>query len=68
MYQRLSADHDKNGNKRRVYVIMDPNGDIIKAIDEGCSGAPAECKGLVQLPEYYISVQEYKSLLKNFPE
>lgn len=68
MYQHLSAGSDANGNPRRVFIIMDANGNILKAIDEEYKGLPAECKGLVQLPQFEVSVREYKILLKNFSE
>lgn len=68
MYQHLSADSDPNGNPRRLYVVMDANGNITKVIDEEYKGFPKELTGLVQLPEYKISVKEYRSILKNYKE
>lgn len=68
MYQHLTAGSDINDNPRRVYVIIDAGGNIIKAIDEGYSGLPAECKGLIQLPGYEVTSKEYRCLLSDFPE
>ncbi len=62
MYQYLKAPNDRNGNPRRCFVLMDAEGSIIKVIDEGYSGIPKECVGLIQLPTYDISATEYSLL------
>ncbi len=66
MYQHLSAPSDSNGNPRRLYMVMDEEGNIITAIDEGYSGFPKDLNGLIQLPEYPISIKLYRELKKKF--
>ena len=34
----LNAGNDRNGNPRRVYVVLNENGAIVDTIDEGYSG------------------------------
>ncbi len=68
MWQQLNAGHDINGNPRRLYMLMDINGNIIKVIVDNYSGTPKECKGLVQLPTLNITVKEYRNLKKSFSE
>ncbi len=36
---RLCAKHDSNGNPRRVFVLLDSDGSIVRAIDEGYAGS-----------------------------
>ncbi len=68
MFQRLNAGHDTNGNPRRVFVLLDYNGDIVHTIDEGFSGTPKECKGLLELPSLDISAGLYRKLLRDYWE
>lgn len=68
LIQSLRADSDINGNARRLYLIMDLDGVIIEAIDEGCLGSAAYKKysDYVILPIVDISVSEYKRYLKKY--
>ncbi len=66
MYQQLKAGHDRNGNPRRVFILLDASGDIVQAIDEGYTGMPKVCGRLVQLPTLNIEPAEYRSLLKEY--
>ncbi len=66
MYQHLKAGHDNNGNPRRLYVIINSNGDITRVIDEDYSGQPKELNDMLQLPGYEITLAEYKSILKAY--
>lgn len=68
MFQHLKAKHTCNGNPCRVYVLMNASGDIVRAIDEGYSGEPKECAGLVELPSYVIYNSTYHALLWEFGE
>jgi len=64
-YQHLNAGNDTNGNPRRVFVLYDAQGDIVRTIDEGYRGTPSECRGLVQLPGFGIKPAEYRALLRD---
>lgn len=64
MYQHLRASNDKNGNPRRIFVLLDEKGNVVTAIDEGYGGRPDECRGLIQLPSYNISATDYKEILR----
>lgn len=67
LVQNLVATNDVNGNPRRLWVIMDPkHGDIVKVIDEGYGGRPAETRGYIQLPSYEIKASMYNYLLKAY--
>lgn len=62
MFQHIRAENDANGNPRRLWVFYRPDGIICKVIDEGYSGRPALCKGLVELAEINVGPKEYRSL------
>jgi hypothetical protein len=65
----LIADNDINGNARRLFLILDLNGDIIEAIDEDCLGPAAYSQKYpyrISLPVIEISVKEYKRYLKRY--
>ena len=67
----LIADNDINGNARRLFLILDLEGDIIEAIDEGCFGSAAYSQKYpfrVLLPVIEISVKEYKRYLKRYQQ
>jgi len=64
MYQHLRCKNDKNGNPRRVFVFYDASGAIVNAIDEGYSGRPERCRGLVELPSFNIMPAERRELLR----
>lgn len=65
---KLCAPNDRNGNPRRVYVVLDTfTGDIIDAIDEGycgIGGLHKEYPDIPSPPEFYTTPAEYRSLLK----
>ena len=63
--QHLRTTNDINGNPRRVFVLYDENGDIVKTIDEGYRGFPREYRSLKQLPQIEVLPKEYRAF-KNF--
>jgi hypothetical protein len=67
MYQHLRCTNDLNGNPRRVFVFYDAAGGIVAVEDEGYRGAPAACRGLVQLPTIETYPAERRALLKEWP-
>lgn len=64
-YQHLNAGHDTNGNPRRVFVLYDATGAIVRAIDEGYCRTPAELRTLIQLPGFDIKPADYRTLLRS---
>jgi len=71
MIIRLNAGNDKNGNPRRVFIVLDAGrGEIIKAIDEGYSGFGAVKEAGIN--EWWSGLtfdttpSEYRSLLRLF--
>ncbi len=65
-YQHLRCTNDTNGNPRRVFVLYDAQGEIVRAIDEGYRGTPAECRGLIQLPTFDTTPAERRALLREY--
>lgn len=67
-YIRLNAGLDRNGNSRRVYVILDKTATIVDALDEyGCGDAEVRKKypGIADGPTFKVPVREYKEALKH---
>ena len=70
MIIRLNAKNDRNGNPRRVFVVIDGTGNITKTVDEGYSGQGAlveagikeEWSGLT----FDTTPSEYRSLINLF--
>jgi hypothetical protein len=62
---RLNAGHDRNGNPRRLYVVIDGT-TITDVIDEGYEGTGALRGRLPRLrgspPDFRISASEYNEL------
>jgi K+-transporting ATPase c subunit len=62
----FSAKNDFYGNPQRVFTLINNNGDIVKAWDEGYHGShaiPQEYRHLGYLVQQ-CSVRDYKKLLK----
>lgn len=72
---RYVAPHDKNGNPRRVWVVIPTTGPFSRwwfAHNEGYSGIhalPADVlEGeMMRFPDVKVSVSEYKRILKEGP-
>ena len=64
---RLNAGNDRNGNPRRVYVVIS-DGQVIRAYDEGYTGhsvVPEELKDKARdCATFPTTAAEYRSLLK----
>jgi hypothetical protein len=65
------ATNDKNGNARRVFVLINPEGDFTAAWDEGCLGDHA-VPGIWRKLAYNsarvkVTVKEYNRILKSLP-
>jgi len=67
---KLNAGNDRNGNPRRVFVVVGEHGGILEVIDEGYSGdAPLAKKyPMINLciVEFSTTPKEYRWLLNNF--
>jgi hypothetical protein len=63
----LNAGHDRNGNPRRLWVVLNADGDIAAVFDEGYNGTGELIqhfpKAIIAL-ELDITPEQYKSLLK----
>ena len=62
---RLNAGNDRNGNPRRVFVVIDPRHGVVDAIDEGYSG-DAELKKRYRITssaDFSTTPAEYRELL-----
>jgi hypothetical protein len=64
---KLCAKNDCNGNPRRVYVLFDSEGNVVRARDEGFIGRSAVA-GLIDksapIPEFDTTPTEYRRLLR----
>lgn len=70
---KLCAKNDSNGNPRRCYVLLDSDGAVVCAVDEGYEGLGA----LAAIPgascitytpvEFDTTPTEYRRLLREFP-
>lgn len=66
---KLNAGNDKNGNPRRVFVVLDPTtGATIDIIDEGYNGDAEPRKrypnAVRPYREFATTTKEYRELLK----
>ncbi len=65
---KLNAGNNRNGNPRRVYVVLDTiTGRIVDTIDEGYLGIAALHKIHPTIPtpcEFFTTTREYRELLK----
>jgi hypothetical protein len=63
----LNAGHDRNGNPRRLWVVLDVYGGINTVFDEGYNGTGELYKNYPNItigPELDIIPAQYKALLK----
>lgn len=65
MYQWWRAPNDRNGNPRRLFVLINNRGIIVGYIDEGYIGHRRWLHSLVQLPTVYITATEYRTIRNN---
>lgn len=66
----LNAGHNANGNPRRVFVVLDDDGDITDVVNEAYSGTAklrAKYPDIKVTARFDTSVSEYDYLLKNWP-
>ena len=68
---KLNAGNDRNGNPRRVYVLLSDTGSIVRAVDEGYEGIHAlnrvpGAEGLRDPVEFATTPAEYRQLLREF--
>jgi myo-inositol-hexaphosphate 3-phosphohydrolase len=69
LYIKLNAGNDRNGNPRRVFIVFDEHGCIMKAIDEGYGGDCVKVALGANIPfggTFITTVSEYKDCLKQF--
>ena len=67
LYQELQTSHDKNGNRRALYLEYDLTGDVI-AIHKYNNGLPKRLYNSTPLPKISVGVEEYKYWLKRGKE
>jgi hypothetical protein len=68
---KLNAGNDRNGNPRRVFVVLDESGNIIEAIDEEYRGTAALFDKYappdIGYPcEFATTPKEYRELLRDW--
>ncbi len=68
---KLNAGNDRNGNPRRVYVLLSDTGSIVRAVDEGYDGIHAlnrvpGAEGLRDPVEFATTPAEYRALLRDY--
>lgn len=65
---KLDAGNDRNGNRRRVFVVLDKDGEIRGIVDEGYKGTSALRDAFPKVknypPVFATTPQEYRELLK----
>lgn len=70
MIQHIRTDNDRNGNPRRLYLVVAEDGSVV-AYNEGYYGhqaVPAAYRrDAVPLPSIDVTPSEYRRLLKTFP-
>ncbi len=67
IYLRLISKRDNNGNPRRLFLVVDDNGDTIDAIGEGSTRRSELWKihpDAVGGPEIQVPVSEYNQWLR----
>ena len=70
----LDAGHDRNGNPRRLYIVIDPDEGIVAAIDEGYTKRAALNSWNynyfghrdICIPTVVTTPAEYRALLRDF--
>ena len=71
---RLCAKNDRNGNPRRVYVLLDSEGQIVRVVNEGYLGSgaldgildPAVHRSLIC--DFSTTPGEYRRLLRAYKQ
>jgi hypothetical protein len=69
---RLCAKNDRNGNPRRVYILLDSEGEIVRAVNEGYLGSgaldgildPSVNRSLIR--DFSTTPAEYRRLLREY--
>jgi hypothetical protein len=65
----LNAGNDRNGNPRRLFLILNEKATIVRAIDEGYEGTQALVPEFASVPvsqQIPTTYKEYRYLLKQF--
>ena len=63
----LNAGNDRNGNPRRIYLVLDEDARVVNALDESYRGRDALDSVYVGCPvsaELEITPREYRALLR----
>ena len=68
IYLHLKTKNDNNGNPRRLYLVINDNGGVVEAIDEGYSGDQVARKypQIIQGPPINITPTEYRDWLRHY--
>ncbi len=68
--QRFATNNDTSGNPRRTWVIYDltdsHDARIVSLIDEGYGGMPDDARGLVRLPDVFLTPSFYREIVNHF--
>lgn len=71
MIKHLCATNDRNGNPQRLYALIDEEGEMLAAWDEGYYGhqaVPGPWRDAAyQACRTSITVKEYKQILRSVP-
>lgn len=71
MIKHLCATNDRNGNPQRLYALIDEEGEMLAAWDEGYHGyqaVPGPWRDAAyQACRSPITVKEYKQILRSIP-
>lgn len=62
----LNAGNDRNGNPRRAWVLINDNGLVVGAKDEGYGGFPYP--GHTKGPRFTTTPAEYRDWLRTFAD
>lgn len=67
IYLHLATKHDTNGNPRRLFLVLDEDGNPVDAIDEGYAGSRQvyeKYPNIMDGPRIEVTISEYKDWLK----
>ena len=71
MIKHLCATNDRNGNPQRLYALIDEDGEMIAAWDEGYYGhqaVPGPWRDAAYCADRQsVTVKEYKRILRSMP-
>ncbi len=65
MYQYLKAPNDRWGEPRRLWLLLNEDGELIVSVVGGLTNErPPMCYGLIELPEMIVTPKTYQTYAK----